>query len=159
MCAASSNLTIIFFTSFVVEKIIVSRSVFTFPPFIRHLGSARGSAVMPSALLCCLEAHLDGGLVLRRLFAVILRFFAREDAHDFDGVVDHVGEALFAFSPGWRLKRFFLDEINQLIVVNYLAVFLDQDGFIALLKVFIPPTVSTNPWAPPFLSSFLEISR
>ena len=40
--------------------------------------------------------------------------------------------------------RFFLDEIIQLIVGNYLAVFLDQDGFIALVKVFIPPTVSAN---------------
>ena len=76
---------------------------------------------MPSALLfAALRPTEFAAWSFAGFSPVILRFFAREDAHDFDGVVDHVGEALFAFSPGWRLK-IFLDEINQLIVVNYIS--------------------------------------
>ena len=55
-------------------------------------------------LFPALVTQLGDGFVLRSRDAVMFRLFSREDAHDFDGVVDHVAGALLSFRAcGHRL--------------------------------------------------------
>ncbi|MER9295405.1 hypothetical protein NKI38_02730 [Mesorhizobium sp. M0621] len=61
--------------------------------------SARRSGVIFSALLSTLRAKRFGG----RVFAVVnhvVGFLACGNAHDADGIADHVGWALLAFRSG-----------------------------------------------------------